>query len=498
MLDKLKKRSLLLALLLIGAFAFYRGITFLDPDFGWHIRTGEIILQNGIPQTDPFSYSMPSFPFIDHEWGTNVLMFAIYDNLGVYILSFIFSLIFILSLYISIPFKFKKYSLLPLILAGGAMLNFTGLRPQVITWFFVSLLLKLLLDGGLFHKWKFIIPLLFIIWVNLHGGFAIGIVMLFLFFAAKSIKERRFSFGFFSIFIFSILATFINPYGPRIWYEIWMQIADNSLRWKIAEWIPSAFFFELSFLFLLTTSAIFVFKYRKNFDFLELAIYFFLLAFALSSIRHIPLWAIAAISLTPKAFFHFSKEAGKNKLSKKRYGKAKVILIIIVLGVFTASSYQNLKISSNLTEKNFYPREAVIFLNRQRISGNVLSTYDYGGYLIWKMPNHKVFIDGRMPSWRRGEEIPNESSDAFSDIRKMFSDKKFMRESVEKYDIEYVLVPKTKEPGGKKTFGREYLENLDTKLFGQNRNNLSSSELQELGFERIYNDGKFEVYRRQF
>src|SRR3989337_506611 len=49
---------------------FINGLHQLDPDFGWHVTMGRLISENGIPKTDPFSYTMTSFPFVDHEWKT--------------------------------------------------------------------------------------------------------------------------------------------------------------------------------------------------------------------------------------------------------------------------------------------------------------------------------------------------------------------------------------------------------------------------------------------
>ena len=71
-------KSSLLYILFFLAIAFnfilswVRGTFMLDPDFGWHLRMGQIILQTGIPATDPFSYTMQSYPFVDHEWLTNI------------------------------------------------------------------------------------------------------------------------------------------------------------------------------------------------------------------------------------------------------------------------------------------------------------------------------------------------------------------------------------------------------------------------------------------
>jgi hypothetical protein len=55
---------------------------YTDHDFGWHIRMGQLILAKGIPATDPFSYTMPSYPFVDHEWLADILLVQLYPIIG--------------------------------------------------------------------------------------------------------------------------------------------------------------------------------------------------------------------------------------------------------------------------------------------------------------------------------------------------------------------------------------------------------------------------------
>src|SRR6266480_3296272 len=83
---------------------FFRGLFLLDPDFGWHVRMGQVILQSGIPRTDPFSYTMPSYPFVDHEWLTNIVIAFLYSHVGMYGLAIIFSLLTVFALAISARF----------------------------------------------------------------------------------------------------------------------------------------------------------------------------------------------------------------------------------------------------------------------------------------------------------------------------------------------------------------------------------------------------------
>jgi hypothetical protein len=48
-----------------------------------------------------------------------------------------------------------------------------------------------------------------------------------------------------------------------------------------------------------------------------------------------------------------------------------------------------------------YPSIAVSYLQVHGCAGgNIFNDYNYGGYLIWKLPSQPVYIDGRMPSWR--------------------------------------------------------------------------------------------------
>lgn len=434
----LKKYSFFLILISLGVVLFIRGIIILDPDFGWHLREGELILQSGIQRTDSFSYTMPSYQYIDHEWLTNVLISVFYKFGGTYFLTLVFAIIATLSLFISIPTKYNNYSLIPLILSGILMFGFFAIRPQVITWFFLALLLKLILNENLWKKWKYFVPLIFIPWVNLHGGFAVGIIIIFLFFFSQILVKRKFSLKNFLILFFSVLLTFLNPYGTLIWKEIWMQISDSSLRWSIGEWLPGLFYFDIAMIVLFCLSSFFVFMYRSKLKTEKILIYIFLLFMAILSIRHIPLWAIAAIPITAEVFYIFALEVKKNKNNLVRLDKVKKILVVIIFVIFLYEASINSFFVKNLS----YPVKAADYLKTQHIKGNILSIYNWGGYLIWKLPDKKVFVDGRMPSWRRENAPEKESKNAFLESKKIFAGEIHLIKTIKRYDIDYFLLPK--------------------------------------------------------
>jgi len=491
-----KKHLLSIILFALGIAAFIRGIILLDPDFGWHLKTGELILQKGIPLTDPFSYTMASYHFIDHEWLSDVLIAIGYKSIGIYGLAFVFALIFVLALFLIIPKQFKNYVALPLALCGGLMLGFLGIRVQVVTWLFLAVLLKIIFDNNLWKKWKFFIPLLFIFWANLHGGFALGIVFLFLAFIFKSIQNKKFELGFFAVFLLSFLATLINPYGLNLWREVLLQATDGSLRWAISEFTPGIFDTDIALLILFVLSFSLLLRYRAKIAGLQILIYLCLLLMAISTLRHVPLWALSAIFVTSAGIKLLADEVGKNKYAKNRFKKLTKILFVVIFLVFLFEIVSNIVGIFGLSEKNYYPAKAVVYLNKQNFTdGNLFSLYDLGGYLIWKLPQKEVFIDGRMTSWRENNTLPNQSKDIFKDYLKMLKDKNYFKQMIAKYNIHYILLP-VQPVKKKQSYLAEKLNKFMQKFVLWKTNTaVLDGDLAKLGLKAIYNDGHFVIYK---
>ncbi len=127
---------LIIVVIVLGLFVFWlKASSFLDPDFGWQLRTGQIILSAGIPRTDPFSYTMPNYPYVDHSWLTDVALAKLFPLIGFSGLAVIFSLLTILST--GIVFSIKKSvsdcnSLTLLLLLATVFLVFVTIRPLVL------------------------------------------------------------------------------------------------------------------------------------------------------------------------------------------------------------------------------------------------------------------------------------------------------------------------------------------------------------------------------
>ncbi len=420
---------------------FLKSIFFLDPDFGWHIKMGELILNSGIPKTDPFSYTMSSFPFVDHEWLTNIILYILYQNIGYAGLAFVFSTTALFSVLILFRSKQKKYYIaVPIVLATGTLLPMVGIRPQAIAWVFFSVLITIFLDKDNYKKLRFFMSLVFLFVLNIHAEFAIGIVAFFLFLAAKTYREKQIQPANLVLFSISIGITLVNPYGIGLWEEILRSMLDSSLRWTVVEWIPAIFIFNISMWTLLALSGFLLIRFRKSFGLFEKTIYLGLLVAGLSSVRHMAFWALISVPVLSKCLMLLSKEASKFKYGRERLKKAYsflVILSILIVILPIISSRQ----AFSPTAEDFYPGNAIEYLKKHPNPGNTFSQYGWGGYLIWKLPSKKVFIDGRMPSWRWKASLKNESNYAFKEYKEIMSGKTQFNNAVSKYNIDTVLLP---------------------------------------------------------
>ena len=466
----------------------------MDPDFGWHIKMGKFILKSGIPQTDPFSYTMPSYPFVDHEWLINILLFLGFEKLGWVYLVIIFNLFAISSILVVSKFNFRnKFFALSFILSSGVLFGSVGIRTQVISWLLFAILSMLLLNKHLWQKFKFFIPLLFLVWANLHGSFFLGPFILFMFLVTKTITERKIDASDLGVFIFSFLATFLNPYGWRIYWEVFMQLSDSSLRWNIIEWMPAFFSYSPIVWIYIPVSLALFYKYRKSFSLFEKIIYSLLFAAALASVRNLPLWAIFSVPIFIKSLELLKKEAEKYKFGIERFNKSYFFLLGLSFFAFIFPIVIDIPGVSAISEKRFYPEKAISYLKENESQGQILSEYGWGGYLIWKYPQKKVFIDGRMPSWRRSSSPRAESNYALKEYKALMNGDISLKIEAQKYNIDTILLPNYKESEGNKI--ERMLKKLELRLEKEGSYGNIYKQIKKEGWKLIYEDETSLVYR---
>lgn len=470
----------------------------LDPDFGWHFRMGEYILNHGIPATDPFSYTMPSFPFIDHEWLTNVCISLLLPRVGYAGLAGFFALLATCAIAVQTYKKTFLVTVIPVTLVAFRLVEFLGVRPQVITWLLFSILLLLTTNNALWQRFRFTIPFLVILWTNLHGGFAISIAVLFVFCLSRIVERPR---GFKTdliICLLSLSATLINPYGYRVWEEVVMQMTDTNLRWSVSEWLPLLYSsISLPLLLLMTVSGMTLVLLWKKISLFEKLVYVGLLFAGFSSLRHIQLWLFIALPIAMQGITLLVAEAGNRPGGTRRLRIVFVptVVITLILFLFTIGSTLS-DDTSTLKESQYYPAQAVTYLRHNLPAGNILSAYNWGGYLIWKLPGKKVFVDGRMPSWRWTNAPSSESNYAFQDFQAISAGTLPLEEVAEKYKIDTLLLPSPRQTTTQPL--HVTVTELVTKLTPQKKSTAVPlrTQIQNNGWKIVYQDNTAIIYQK--
>lgn len=457
-----------------------KSIIFLDPDFGWQLRTGEYILQYGFPKTDPFSYTMPEFPFVAHSWLIDVLFAQIYPVVGYEGLAILTSTASVLALCVALLPNRKHLPsiLLAFLLSVSSLLSYISVRPQSFSWLLFAFFIIIIFEKKLWQKFGWVLPLVMILWVNIHGSFAIGLGILGFKLGYKALMQKKLDKKLALISLATFAATFINPYTYDIWREVFLTFFDNKLRTEISEWKP--LFLRLSefHIPIMAISLVFVIKQYRKLD-KSFAILFLLLLFvAFSSSKLLPFWIVAAAYVTPIAINSFKKDL-PNKLARKRFSFVINLLIVLAASALILHIPRIWKSYTYFSEENFYSDSAVKFIKKdlpnRNENENIFTPFIWGGYTLWKIPEKKVFIDGRMTYWTDDKAPSTYSTDAFVDQARIVTLEPGYERIIEKYSIGTILVPKTSLDPNFKTF---------------------AEELEETGWEKTFEDENALIYQK--
>lgn len=429
-------------LILFGLFAtswFLASIS-IDPDFGWRLQIGKYILSHGIPVTDPYSYTMPSFRFVDHEWLTHGLMYLAYKVGGYRVLAFLIAAVYTATIALATK-HFKNYWLYAhVLLIGMVLLHYFAVKPQVLAWLYTVLFIGALLSPRWKYIYKFQMPFFFLLWANTHASFVYGIGIYTIWVVCDFKKNRNRSEC--VLLAISVAATFINPYGWRIWEEIMRTGSDARLRWYVLEWMPQFLHIGLSSFIITAWYLTIVIRYWKQMTLFEKIVASTGFGFGMSSSRNFPLWIITVSPIVARLLGIFTQEAEKNRITRSRMKKLSVGFLLCCLAITAFELFFITKEDISYSEEKRYPKAALVYLIKRKVTGNMFTAYEWGGYFIWKYPGKKVFIDGRMPSWRQSKiSHPQESPDALKEYIELIAADKTAAQTLKKYHIRSVVLP---------------------------------------------------------
>jgi len=394
-----------------------------DPDMGWHLQNGNYILQHlHLPPGDIYSWTMPGYPWVPHEWASDVMMAAIYHFSGLTGLVIFFTIIIGLLLWVTSRIYRTNWFIQIMVAATTLFIAWSviGARPQMFTLLGTALVLWIL------FRWReqpnskliwWLLPI-FWIWANLHGGFLTGGIVAAIFVVGECLRHlllgrHRPSKDLVPLLSWqairqliiiggiSFIATFLTPNLWRSYQELYQTLSDTKILSQIAEWLrvtlsqPSSY--NAGILGLWLVGLMWFNKWK--FDTTKLILALVVLGFALTAWRHLPLFAIAAAPLLAE---QLTLLLSGWKMTEWPWAWC-ALLLLIVTG-FDANR-QYLSVVPTLNDFDRYaaqldlPRQAALLYLKQHPPSRMFNEYNWGGYLIWQLPEVKVFIDGRMAIW---------------------------------------------------------------------------------------------------
>ena len=407
-----------------------------DGDTGWHIRTGEwIMAHHQVPYTDMFSFSKPGEPWFAWEWLWDLGAAWIHQRWGlggVVLISFFIICITFALLYRLIARRSQNVLVaigLTVLSAAGSTVHWLA-RPHLVTMLFTVIYLSILqrVQEGR-KKLLWLLPLLAVLWTNLHGGFVFGIVILGLVGAgelagavlAATSEERwkavRASVPYLATALGCLAASLVNPYTYHLHQHIWEYARDPKQATFIVEFQganfqkPGAEFFEMMLALGFGASIWYLVRKRYS-EALLLAAWAHV---ALLVIRNIPIFMIVAAPLTATAVVDWlgslsraqvagwirkaaalvhaaSEEIGPIDRLWRVHALPAVMLLFFGLAMATPGVGLTLKPAY---DAKTYPEGALAAL--QNPSLRIFSDDEWGDYLVYKRwpLGGKVFWDGR-------------------------------------------------------------------------------------------------------
>lgn len=426
---------------------FFCGRSIADPDIWWHLKNAQVLLQqHHWIRVDQFSFTVRGTPWVDSEWLSEVLYYAAWragGALGLFLLYVGMAEATILgTLYLAFRASgsIKSAGLASLISVLLAVVNF-GPRTILFGWAcLVALMLVLwkLLDTGRAPLW--LIPAIFLLWVNLHGSWLIGLAVLlivigsgFISVNATNIASERWNPGQLRLLLKTLGATlavlFINPYGYRgVFYPFDLAFRQKLNVAHIEEW-ASVDFHEIrgkivfGVLFGLLALAL---AGRRKWKLAEAVMAAFALYISITYVRFLfPAAILLAPILARKMDF---VPAYKREIDRSWVNVVFASALLCIVAFRLPSAHE---LKDDLEAK--LPAAALRYIEaHQSIGDRVLNHYTFGGYMILQANDVPTFIDSRTDIFE------------YKGILKDYLDIIQMKDSlnvIDRYHARYVLFP---------------------------------------------------------
>lgn len=399
----------------VGTKCFLSKIIVLDPDTWWHLCVGDWILQHrAFPHNGIFSYTAGNHPWMAYSWAYEILLGRAYHWFG-FIGIGLFGTALTIAVAVAVFAMLHRISgrfwtawALSIVVYSGFLFHIAP-RPVFFTVIFFAATLTLLFEAQRWDdvRWLYWLPLVLLLWANSHIQFIYGLATVGLFAGINLLQHIAQHLRVYPdylekpslpvstpllVFLTCILATCIGPYSYHLYGQVFAYGESKIIYKMIIEFQALSFkYFHQYLELLLAIAAYFAVGWRKKIDPFNLALLIFASVFAFRTWRDawfLCLTAAAVIADAPAPEPERERGIGFP-------GWASVAIASVLLLTLAARNTDFNTRSLDHFISSEYPVDAANFLRRNPVGGPLYNSFDWGGFLIFYMPEYPVSVDGR-------------------------------------------------------------------------------------------------------
>ena len=439
-------------ILLIGIFTLAaRNIE--DPDFWWHLRTGQYIVEtHAVPHVDPFSFTRHGEPWVAHEWLSEIFIYGLYRVAGWGGLITAFALFTATTfLFLYLRCSGKPYLAGLIVLWGAFACRSTwGVRPQTISVLLASSLLWVLETSGRGKRRLWAIVPMMLLWANLHAGYELGIALMICFLIGGWLdnvlgrdipdRSRPNLRALALVLMLSLAVVVLNPNGWQLYTYPLATFRSTAMQSHIAEWFSPDFHKPeyLPLVGMLLALPVLLSLAPRRISVRSVLLLCASTYAALQSIRLIPIFVLIAVpELVAQADAWLEARRKAPSAIDARHPRLLRSVsngaLVVAITLFSGMQVRRVIRYQPQVESRVFPSAAVEFLQQQPLTGPLFNDYDWGGYLVWKLyPEQPVFIDGRADLY--GNQLMEQFSNAYNLVGNW-------SETLDRWNIQTVLIP---------------------------------------------------------
>jgi hypothetical protein len=412
-----------------------------DNSFLWHLRTGRLILDHGIPRHDPYSFSAPGTRWIAQSWLAELLYGSLNRAFGAFgirvavglagacIAVFLYRIVFHAT-------NDRVRALALVIPALACTFSVQSERPLMFGLVLLGIVVFTIEVPGSFlgrHP-RVVLPIAMWVWVNVHGTFSLGFLYLAVYLFGRFLdgappnrgRERDLVIG----TAIAAALIFVNPYGPGLVFFPLALMGRNQVLSNVAEWQAADLHSLIGLLYaawVFITLVAFARSRPRRGELLTAIVFLFL---GWSAVRNV---AIAVAVTSPIVGRAFRADPSRRRADTDTAGTAPPLLAVLVclaslVLVGRAASQRDFDL------KRYPVRSLNALAAEHRLGGRLLTTDAWAGYVIAKYwPQQHVFFDDRYDMY---------PISITEDYNKVLSTKPGWQQVLDKYRITIVVWPR--------------------------------------------------------